>query len=279
MAKKKKRSSKKPIKQAPQHELPNGFWSQAGAVVLIALSLLLVVAWFGVGGPVLNWLQDVALKTIGLGVYLVPFVGLYVAVETFRAEDNRLPFVMKFASVLLIAWLSGLTGLMKADDGTSRGGFVDDTLNSAMLSLVNGGVAIFVYLLLMALTVLFVLRISPASIIAWIRDLFATAASSEQAENVKIMKKAQATPVKSTDIGELKLNAGVPTLDPNESKKAAKLSSLRGSVQQDKAAEEQAALVAITDPNWKAPSLDLLEKKQNPADAGDVQQNAQTIHD
>ena len=67
--------------------------------------------------------------------------------------------------------------------------------------------------------------------------------------------------------------------DPNESKKAAKLSSLRGSVQQDKAAEEQAALVAITDPNWKAPSLDLLEKKQNPADAGDVQQNAQTIHD
>ena len=126
---------------------------------------------------------------------------------------------------------------------------------------------------------LFVLRISPAAIIAWIRELFATSASSEQAENVKIMKKAQASGAKSTDIGELKLNAGVPTLDPNESKKAAKLSSLRGSVQQDKIAEDQAALVAITDPNWKAPSLDLLEKKQNPADAGDVQQNAQTIHD
>jgi S-DNA-T family DNA segregation ATPase FtsK/SpoIIIE len=54
---------------------------------------------------------------------------------------------------------------------------------------------------------------------------------------------------------------------------------LRGSIAQDKVAEDQAALVAVNDPNWKAPSLDLLEKKQSPADAGDVQQNAQTIHD
>jgi DNA segregation ATPase FtsK/SpoIIIE-like protein len=37
--------------------------------------------------------------------------------------------------------------------------------------------------------------------------------------------------------------------------------------------------VAVNDPNWKAPSLELLEKKQSPADAGDVQQNAQTIKD
>jgi len=36
-------------------------------------------------------------------------------------------------------------------------------------------------------------------------------------------------------------------------------------------------LVTAADPNWKAPSLDLLEKKQSPADAGDVQHNAQII--
>ena len=47
----------------------------------------------------------------------------------------------------------------------------------------------------------------------------------------------------------------------------------------DKGAEEQAALVSVSDPNWQAPSIDILEKKQSPADAGDVQQNAQTIRD
>jgi S-DNA-T family DNA segregation ATPase FtsK/SpoIIIE len=62
-------------------------------------------------------------------------------------------------------------------------------------------------------------------------------------------------------------------------KKGSHLSSLRGSIKQDKAAEDQAALVAVSDPNWQAPSVELLEKKQSPADAGDVQQNAQTIRD
>ena len=51
------------------------------------------------------------------------------------------------------------------------------------------------------------------------------------------------------------------------------------SVARDKAAEEQSALTTFTDPNWQAPSLDLLEKKQSPADAGDVQHNSQVIHD
>ena len=78
----------------------------------------------------------------------------------------------------------------------------------------------------------------------------------------------------------MKLNAGVPTLDSTaEDKKNARLSTLRGSVPQDKAAEEQAALVSVTDPNWKRPSIELLEKKQSPANAGDVQHNAQTIKD
>ena len=50
-------------------------------------------------------------------------------------------------------------------------------------------------------------------------------------------------------------------------------------MKQDKSAEEQAALVSVHDPNWQSPSLDLLEKKQSPADAGDIRQNAQIIHD
>jgi len=285
MAKKKttkRKSSKSKKSELPQHSLPSGFWNQVGAIALVVLSVLFVVAWFGVGGPVLDWMQEAALSTIGWATYLLPFIAMYVAVEIFRSESNRLPFVVKFASVLLILWSAGLFGLIKQENGVSRGGFIGDTLNSAMLSLVESGVAAFVYTVLIMLTVLFVFRLSPATIISWLRDLFATSTSDEQRENIKIMKKAQAAPTKSSDIGELKLNAGVPMLDAatiEEEAKSSRLSSFRGAVKQDKAAEEQSALVAVSDPNWKSPSLDLLEKKQKPANPGDVQQNAQIIKD
>ena len=286
MAKKKKSSRKKaPVKQSPQHSLPAGFWAQVGAVFLVAISILLVVAWFGAGGPILNWLQAAGINTIGYAVYIIPVLFTYVAIEIFRADNNRIPFVVKFATTLLIVWFAGLFGLMKNDAGEPTGGFVGETANSAMLALVESPVAAFIYILLILVTALFVLRVSPHTVIEKIRELTRTD-SGDQDSNVKVMRKAAEADTKAQkSIVEIKLNAGVPTLDamaddPKQAdKKSPRLSSLKGSVKQDKVAEEQAALVAISDPNWQAPSLELLEKRQSPADAGDVQQNAQTIRD
>ena len=283
MAKKKKSSrGKSKAPAAPQHSLPSGFWSQVWAVTLIAISILLVVAWFGAGGPVLNWFHDAAMNTIGYAVYAIPLLFVYIGVEIFRADNNRLPFVVKFATTLLIVWLAGLFGLAKDAEGNATGGFVGDMANGAMLSLVEGGVAAFIYVLFIIITALFVLRISPITVISKLWEMSRTD-RIEQEDNVKVMRRAsEAAAPKSAPISDLKLNAGVPMLDVNEDKKekkSAPLSSLRGSVKPDKAAEEQAALVSVNDPNWQAPSLDLLEKKQSPADAGDVQQNAATIRD
>ena len=282
MAKRKKSSRKSKASATPQHSLPNGFWSQVWAVALIAISILFVVTWFGAGGPVLEWLHSAAVNSIGYAEYIIPILFVYIAVEIFRAENNRLPAVVKFATVLLIVWFAGLFGLMKSN-GRTTGGWVGDTANSAMLAMVDSGVGAFIYILFIIITTLFVLRVSPITVIKKLwemsrRDL------SEQEENIKVMRKvAAADAPKPSTIGELKLNAGVPMLDVKEAaaeeKKGLRRSSLKGSVPQDKAAEDQAALVTVSDPNWQAPSVDLLEKKQSPADAGDVQQNAQTIRD
>lgn len=243
---------------------------------MVAISILFIVAWFGAGGPVLEWINNTALKTVGYATYILPLLFIYVAVEVFRAEENKLPFVMRFATALTIVWVAGLFGLMKNDAGQTTGGLVGDGVNSAMLALVDSGVAAFIYVLLIIVTALFVLRISPFAVIKKIWEL-SRREMSEQDENVSVMRKAAAIDVKPQAIGELKLNAGVPTLD-QEAKKG-HLASLRGSVKQDKVAEEQAALVSVNDPNWQPPSIELLEKKQSPADAGDVQQNAQIIRD
>jgi len=275
----KKRKSKKkstPVKSVPQHSLPAGFWTQVGAVFLIVLSLLLIVAWFGVGGPVLEWLNSTALSIVGYAMYALPLLLVYVAVEIFRAEENKLPWAMKFAVVLEIIWFAGLFGLLKTPTRPEAGGFVGDLINKGMLQMVDTGVAALIYVLLIIITLLFITRTSPFTLISriwnWIRR-----DTTEDDTNMAVMKKAAQADVPKK-VSDINLNEGVPTVHASE-RKASSLSSLRNSVKQDKVAEEQTALVMAHDPNWQAPSLDLLEKKESAADVGDIRQNAQIIHD
>lgn len=280
MAKKKKSTRKKTTRKTnntPQHSLPDGFWSQVGAVLMIAISILFVIAWFNAGGPVLEWLHDATLTTIGYAMYVLPVLFIYVAVEIFRVEDNRLPFIMKLATISAILWFAALFGLLKNEAGKTTGGFIGDVINSGVLSLVNASIAAFIYILLIVITLLFILRVSPFTVIKKIWELSRRDALEQEA-NVKVMRNAAAVDGSKVS-ADFKLNAGVPTLNAEADKKSSKLSTFKGSVTQDKVAEERAALVTVSDPNWESPSLDLLEKKQSPADAGDVQQNAQIIKD
>lgn len=279
MAKKKSRSRKSSRKvEAPQHTLPVGFWSQVAAFALIAFSLLLVVSWFGAGGPAFNWIRDASLRTIGYATYVLPVVSVYVAIAVFRVEKNKLPGVMKFAALLLIVWFAALFGLLRQDGQASTGGVIGDTVNSGMLSLVNVPVAAFIYLLLIIVTALFVMQKSLGDVFAGLARLIKRDGSEDDA-NVAVMRKATEADAKTAPIADFKLNAGVPMLTPEEQRKAAKLASMRNSIKPDKEAEEKAAMLAVSDPNWKFPSVELLEKKQSPADAGDIQQNAHIIQD
>ncbi|MBM3210127.1 DNA translocase FtsK [Candidatus Saccharibacteria bacterium] len=296
MAKKKKSTrGKKSSKQvAPQHSLPEGFWSQVAAVGLIVVSILIVVGWFGQGGPIIDWLQMALFAIIGYAHYVLPLLFVYLAVEIFRAERNKLPIVVKLAAWLMVVWCAALLGILAsttAPEGQNAGGVIGYGVNSLMLSLVDAPVAVFLYLLLIAITALFILSMSPGAVWQQLVGALQTKSTSEDAANARLMKKAAKADAvaEKKPAGEIKLNPGVPTLDvpPKEStidnvkkdKKSSPLSSLRGSMTPDKQAEEQTALVAVNDPNWKSPSLELLEKQQNPADAGDVQGNAKTIHD
>lgn len=279
MSKRKKYHRRKSSQSAPNHSLPTGFWSQVGAIFLIAISILFIIAWFNVGGPVLEWLHMATIVSIGYAMYVVPFLFIYVAIEIFRAEDNRLPFVMKLATASAILWFSSLFGLLKNDSGQTTGGYIGNLIDKGVLTLVNPGIAAFIYILLIAITLLFILRVSPFSVIKKIWEL-SRRETSEHEANVKVMRNAAALDAPMTTIGNFKLNAGVPMLDHNEAdsdKKQSRHSHLSGSSMRDRGAEDQAALVTISDPNWEAPSLDLLETRQSSADPGDIKQNAVII--
>lgn len=279
MAKKKTRRSTRKSKkvESPQHELPSGFWQQVTAIGIIAFSLLLIVSWFGGGGDLLNWMRDLFLSIFGYAMFVIPVVAIYCSIQVFRSEENRIPGVMKFASVLIIIWISGLTSILRTHGGPSTGGFVGDTLNDAMSALATTPVAIFIYLLLIFVTGIFMLRISFKDVGHFFKTVFGRGEAREDAANVDVMRRV-ATEDKKGSLSDFKLNAGVPTLSPEEQKKA-RAATLKNSIRPDKEAEEKAAMLAITNPNWKFPNIDMLEKKQAPADAGDINQNAHTIQD
>lgn len=191
MPKKRKHYKKRSDKGAPKHSLPTGFWSQIGALFLIAISILFVVAWFGSGGPVLNWIHSTSLYVIGYAVYTIPFLFVYIAVEIFRAENNRLTFAVKFATATAILWFSALFGLLKDRLGNTTGGIIGDLINSGTLALVNPTIAAFIYILLLIVTLLFIMRVSPFSIIKKLWQL-SRRDTNEEEENIKIMRNAAA---------------------------------------------------------------------------------------
>jgi len=281
MAKRKKRSAHKKSAPKAEHVLPDGFWPQVGAVILVLLALLLVLGIFKSGGPFPETAYNVGKFLLGNALYIIPVLFVYRAIQIFRAENNKIPAVVTIATVLFAVFFAGFLQLMnnnpkslEAAQAGAGGGVTGWVVGQGALGLVSAEVGALVLLILLLITSLFVLSVSPKSVIEKIVGLFKRDESDKLAGNKAVAERAAQMDKKP--IAEFKLNEGVPTMtsDPK-----GKLSSLRDSVKQDKAAEEQSALTANSDPNWEFPSIDLLEKKQNPADAGDVKHNAQIIKD
>lgn len=268
MAKKRGRKSKEVGKV---HELPGGFWRQVMALIMIALAILLVLTWFGSGGTILNAIHEGGYFLIGYAIYLLPILLVYLAVSIFRSDDNKLPVTVWVASILMIIWFAGVFGVPSIGETNPTGGILGEFLNKAVTQLVDPAVAIFVYIILILVTVLFVLATTPKALFQAIARIFRTSRSSEDQENAKVIRKANDAPVGT--IKDLKVKSGVDVMDHDAKRDKKKLAA------NDKPAssEKKSALVAISDPNWKTPPVDLLEKKQSPADAGNIQQNALII--
>lgn len=283
MAKRKKRSSAKKGTPKATHTLPEGFWPQVGAVVLVVLALLLVLGMLGSGGVFPEATYKAGRFLLGYAIFTLPLLFLYRSVQIFRAENNRVPGVVTAATILFVAFAAGFVQLMSnvpADMAAAQagkgGGILGWLIGQGMLTLVSAEVGALIFAILILITSLFVLSVSPKNVIDWFINLFKRDVGDKLAGNAAIAERA-AQLDKPATVGEFKLNEGVPTVMGGEKKGG--LSSLRDSIKPDKTAEEQSALTTTSDPDWQPPSVDLLEKKQSPADAGDVKHNAQIIKD
>ena len=258
MAKKRGRRKKNTKETKLEHELPGGFWRQVMAVLMIAVAVFCVVTWFGHGGSALNQVHKWLVFAIGIATYIIPMLLIYLAVKIFRSENNRLPIVVWFASILMIVWFAGIGGIWK------NGGKVGEWLNNLSTQVLDNSVVIFIYIILIFLTTIFILQVSPLTVFRETKNLVKAPKKKEHAPGEEINVEGK----KLGDI-EIKVNSGVTVAEPSaKPAPAAKAAP---------APVEEKALVELSDPNWKMPTVDLLEKKQSPADAGNIQQNAYII--
>lgn len=261
----KKRGRKKNTKEvAPEHELPGGFWRQVFAVILIAIAVFCVVTWFGYGGSFLNEVHKWVTFAIGVAAYFMPVLLVYLAVKIFRSDNNRVATAVWFASFLMIVWISGIAGI------GNNGGEVGKWLNDLATQFLASGVVIFIYIVLIFITTLFILQLSPVTFFQGTKNLVKHNARRESSETEGDGKPARK---KLGDL-EIKVNSGIAMDEAPAPKAPIKANMMKTPAP---APVEEKALVAVSDPNWKMPSIDLLEKKQSPADAGNIQQNAYII--
>ena len=279
----KKRGRKKKAQEIQRRELPGGFWHQIGAVLMIAISIILVAAWFGQGGVALNVAQDFLLKTIGYTTFLLPFILIYLAVMIFRADDNRLDPSVWIASFLMVLWFSGIFGISSHGAVEAHGGIVGTFLNNFMLKMVAGGIAYFVYVILILITALFMYAETPAALFRRIGAIFKTSKNDEDVNNAKVMRRSAKKDLLSDD-DEAEVRPGKVNVvnhaeeAEKEDKKQGLLTKVTNKAESAKEDESQ-ALTVVNTQDWKMPTIDLLARHTNKADPGDPQKVAEIIRE
>ncbi|MDO4978607.1 MAG: DNA translocase FtsK 4TM domain-containing protein [Candidatus Saccharibacteria bacterium] len=275
---KKHKGRKSTREVGPEYNLPGGFWRQVFAVFLIVLAIALVATWFGEGGSALNAIHSVMLKGIGYASYFIPVVLVYIAVKIFRAENNRISVLVWIAAFLMVAWLSGVFGLPTIGKADPTGGIVGEYLNKLVTLALNPGVAAIIYIVLILITSLFLLQVSPATFFSKIVGFFRSNRRSEDAENARISRRAEE---EGETVHNLKIKkSGFPPATDEPAPKFAIHKAATPDKAPEKEESEDKVLTAVTDPDWKMPTPDLLKASKSlktAPDGGNLQQNAEII--
>jgi len=270
MAKRKKqtRARKKPAEQSAE---PSNFWPLAGAILMIVLALFLLLGGFGTGGALPKGLFSGAYWALGWAAYITPLALVFFGVHKFMGDDRNIP-LDKFVGMLLliliasswfhVAFVSQQAGLYVGGNG----GQIGNLFGNLTLGAIDQVPAAIMFFVLWVLLVFLTFGIS-LKLIPKLFTMF-----SRQTDDDTDLADLKA----SSDSG-FKINEGITT--ENTSGVGGRLSSFRNTAQKLTGSEAHDALTIATDSDWKYPSIDLLNQKQEKPGAGNIDGNAEIIRE
>lgn len=273
----------------------SAFWPLSGALLLVVFAFFLLLGGFGTGGPLPTNLFGAMYMMFGWTAYLTPLILGIWGVYKFRSEDHRIPLKLvlslSFALIFASGWAFAAFAKrvsVAAEWTGGHGGVIGDAVGGAVRSALDTFPASLMLLVLFMLAVFFAFNISP-KVLLKIGGIFRRPEMGDTDLNV-LRRRAAAEEARGS--GGFKLNAGVPVESGNEpeEKPRPRFAGLKNSManlganssagaEKPILPESQVALTTQSDPNWQFPDVKLLDQKQDKADAGDVNANAQIIHD
>lgn len=269
---KKKKASKKKVEAVETERSP--FWGYSAAVLLILVALFLLLGGFGTGGSLPKGLFGAAYWLFGYAAWLTPLALVYCGVYKFQAEDQRVPLSRLFSMAALLLFSSSFFftafAARQPDDSWAHGhgGNVGSGVGGAVLGALDKVPASILFFVFTVFAFFFAFGISPKSALIKLLDLFRR--NPEEEDGLAALK------AKAGAQG-FQLNEGVPVEHHGGAAPAPRMSSLKNTAQKLAASEDHSALTAASDPDWKFPGINLLDQKQDKADAGNVEGNAKLI--
>ncbi|HEY4963421.1 MAG TPA: DNA translocase FtsK 4TM domain-containing protein [Candidatus Saccharimonadales bacterium] len=279
---KKKKSSKSRKKAAPvEVAVPSPFVGYSIGVVLILIALFILIGGFGTGGSLPVDLFHGGYWLLGWAAFSLPIALVFFGVYKFMAEDHKIPTAKFISMILAVFFLSCLLYTMFATKNQfgvlsgGHGGTFGKLIGGGFLDILDKIPAAILFFVATLMAAFSAFGVSP-SVILSIGKVFRTKLDEEGSELANLKAKS--------DQGGFKLNEGVP-VEHHDGAQAKtdtpqpRLSSLKNTAQKLSAGENHEALTTASDPDWKYPSVNLLNQKLDKADAGDVNGNARIIHD
>lgn len=269
MARKRKRVNAKKNRA----DVNSGFWRGFGAVLLIVAG---IVTFFGafINAPVPHWLWKESWNAFGVATIFVPPVLIYLGTLKFVSEEQRIPLTKLIGAFSILLFFSSWFYTLFAHHSDSsvalvggHGGSVGKAVGNILISPLGKFLSSLVFFILAIFAVLFTFAIDPRSLAKLLQLFRREKPEGEEGEieNLADLKK-KLNP-------DFQLHEGVPV----EHHVPGRMPNLRNTAEKLSPAQEHAALTIAKDPDWKFPPLTLLNDKQDKADAGNVQDNAQTI--
>jgi S-DNA-T family DNA segregation ATPase FtsK/SpoIIIE len=285
MAAKKKKTTRKKAEPVAVTSERSPFWAYTGAIILLLTALFLLIGGFGTGGALPKGLFHTAYWLFGYAAYVTPVALAYWGIYKFASDDRRIPLgkLVGMVAVLLFAAAFSHTAFATANGNGAwlggHGGSVGRGLGGAVLSALDKIPASLLLFVFTALSFIFAFGLTE-KVFESIKAMFQRRkkADDDDGEEDLAALKAKASP-------GFKLNEGVPVMhhgstpEPAAAAPLARMSNMKNAAAKLTANENHEALTTASDPDWQFPSVKLLDQKQDKADAGDVNANAQIIHD
>ncbi|CAN5384210.1 hypothetical protein BH09PAT4_BH09PAT4_08060 [soil metagenome] len=256
----------------------SAFWPLAGGIFLVLLALLFLIGGFGTGGALPVSLFKGAYSVLGWAAYLTPVALAFWGVHKFTSEERQVPLAKLTSMIFVLLFAAGFLQVAFATKDSAgnwssgHGGATGELLGTAVLSALDKFPASLLFFVFFVLAVFFAFGISPKVLAALFAPLRKKPSDEPEGEATDLAElKAKA--------GKFQLNEGVPVEHHEPAKDQPRMSTLKNTAQKLTASENHEALTTASDPDWQLPTVALLNQKQDKADAGDVNGNAQTIHD